>query len=106
MGVVFVQLGRAVKHGCSDCVIICRLINILFEQGESFPDSHCGVAWAAPLFWSLCVSHCAEIPLLPSVKVGRMLRLNQCRPLLSQMKNLCPGRDSFGQFLAGPGCLG
>lgn len=40
MGVVFVQLGRAVKHGCSDCVIICRLINILFEQGESFPDSH------------------------------------------------------------------
>lgn len=25
MGAVFVQPGRAAKHGCSDCVIICWL---------------------------------------------------------------------------------
>lgn len=35
MGAVFTQPGRAAEHGCSDCVIICQLKNILFEQRES-----------------------------------------------------------------------
>lgn len=40
MGALFVQPGRDAKHGCSDCVIIFGLKNIIFEQEESFPTSH------------------------------------------------------------------
>lgn len=34
------------------------------------------------------------------MKMGRILRHIQSRPLLSQMKDPCPGRESFGWLLA------
>lgn len=66
-----------------------------------FSDSHRGAAWAAPLFWLVCVSHCAGVPKCEDGNDAQAHSIIQSRALLF-LRGLTLGKGKLQPALGGP----